>query len=190
MPSEADQDRLHWANIFALRTLHEATLPALLQARNYAVRQLLQERNDLLEEWYSKLGLLFCMAGLTFPPSFFTEGSNLEDLKSSTPKQISSLRATPTPCFHTSSHLLASSYRCVLVLRTSPLSDAIQGQYGIFICTKQQDSKALYGQPLLREMVDASTQTEDADNADMTLTKIEAPVIEGEIASKKRKRCD
>jgi hypothetical protein len=39
-------------------------------------------------------------------------------------------------------------------------------------------------------MVDASTQTEDADNADTTLTEIEAPVVEGEIASKKRKRCD
>jgi hypothetical protein len=44
-------------------------------------------------------------------------------------------------------------------------------------------------------MVDVSTQTEDPD-ADTTLTEIEAPVfealedIEGEIQTKKRKKCN
>jgi hypothetical protein len=36
-------------------------------------------------------------------------------------------------------------------------------------------------------MVDASTQTEDADT---TLIEIELPVIEGEVPNKKRKTCD
>jgi hypothetical protein len=42
-------------------------------------------------------------------------------------------------------------------------------------------------QGLLREMVDASTQTEDLDT---TLAKIEPPVLEEEVTIKKRKRCD
>jgi hypothetical protein len=50
MSSEADRDRLRWAGLFALRTLHKATLEALLWARNYAALQLLDERNGLLHE--------------------------------------------------------------------------------------------------------------------------------------------
>jgi hypothetical protein len=50
MSSEADRDRLCWACLFALRTLHEATLEALLRARNYAALQLLDEHNSLLCE--------------------------------------------------------------------------------------------------------------------------------------------
>jgi hypothetical protein len=65
MASEADIDRLHWAHIFALRTLHEATLSDLLGARNYAAKQILRERNNLLRERYSTLGSIFCAAGLT-----------------------------------------------------------------------------------------------------------------------------
>jgi hypothetical protein len=37
-------------------------------------------------------------------------------------------------------------------------------------------------------MVDVSIQTEDA--ADTTLTEIEAPVFDGEIPNKKRKKCN
>lgn len=55
MSTEADLDRLRWAQIFALRTLHEATLEQLLGARNYAVRQLLRERNDVLRDRYLDL---------------------------------------------------------------------------------------------------------------------------------------
>jgi hypothetical protein len=50
MSSEADLDRLRWARFFALRSIHEATLETLLRARNYAARQLLDERNRLLRE--------------------------------------------------------------------------------------------------------------------------------------------
>ena len=53
--SEADTKRLSWSLLFALRTLHEATLQSLLGARNYAVLQLLRERNNLLLEWYLAL---------------------------------------------------------------------------------------------------------------------------------------
>jgi hypothetical protein len=42
-----------------------------------------------------------------------------------------------------------------------------------------------YTQGLLREMVDTSTQTEDADT---TLTEIEQPVLEEVVIIKKRKR--
>lgn len=55
MSTEADLDRLRWAQIFALRTLHEATLEQLLGARNYAVRQLLRERNNVLRDRYLDL---------------------------------------------------------------------------------------------------------------------------------------
>ena len=47
MSSEANQARLCWAEIFALRTLHKATLLELLCTQNYAVRQLLHKYNDL-----------------------------------------------------------------------------------------------------------------------------------------------
>ena len=53
--SEADTKRLSWSLLFALCTLHEATLQSLLGARNYAVLQLLRERNNLLLEWYLAL---------------------------------------------------------------------------------------------------------------------------------------
>lgn len=65
MTSEADIDRLRWAHIFALRTLHEATLSELLKARNSAAKQVLRERNNLLRERYSTLGSIFCASGLT-----------------------------------------------------------------------------------------------------------------------------
>jgi hypothetical protein len=50
MSSDADRDRLCWARLFALRTLHKATLEALLRTRNYATLQILDERNGLLRE--------------------------------------------------------------------------------------------------------------------------------------------
>jgi hypothetical protein len=68
MASEADIDRLCWARIFALRTLHEASLSDLLGARNYAAKQILRERNKLLRERYvgnPTLGFIFFTAGLT-----------------------------------------------------------------------------------------------------------------------------
>ena len=52
MPSEANKARLNWAQIYALRTLHEATLESLLGAQNYATLQPLSERNQLLRERY------------------------------------------------------------------------------------------------------------------------------------------
>jgi hypothetical protein len=55
MSSDTDNDRLRWAHIFTLHTLHEATLLDLLGAQNYAAKQLLRERNDLLREQYSAL---------------------------------------------------------------------------------------------------------------------------------------
>lgn len=57
--SEADTDRLRWSQLFALRITHEATLQTLLGARNYAVLQLLQERNNLLRERYWTIALFF-----------------------------------------------------------------------------------------------------------------------------------
>ena len=63
--SEADTDRLRWTQIFALRTLHEATLQALIGARNYAVLQLLRERNDLLSERYWAMASFLCVSPLS-----------------------------------------------------------------------------------------------------------------------------
>ena len=60
--SEANTHRLNWSRLLALRTLHEATLQALLGARNYAVLQLLKERNDLLLERYLTLAPFFVAA--------------------------------------------------------------------------------------------------------------------------------
>ena len=67
--SEADTDRLSWSRLFALRSLHEATLQALLGARNYAVLQLLKERNDLLRERY--LALAFFIFDALFSHTLF-----------------------------------------------------------------------------------------------------------------------
>ena len=60
--SEADAHRLCWSQLFALRTLHEASLQILLGARNYAVLQLLRECNDLLRERYLAPALFFYVA--------------------------------------------------------------------------------------------------------------------------------
>ena len=76
--SQADNDRLLWSQIFAIRTLHEANLRSLLSARNYAVLQLLSERNHLLHERYLELGPLIFLVSLTHLSSFFCHwrGSN------------------------------------------------------------------------------------------------------------------
>jgi hypothetical protein len=58
MSSNAENPRLIWAEIFAIRNIHEATLQTLISTRNYATLQLLDERNKLLREQYSWLGLL------------------------------------------------------------------------------------------------------------------------------------
>jgi hypothetical protein len=50
MSSQADSNRQHWAHLFALRTVHEATLEILLRAGNYATLQLFDEHNGLLCE--------------------------------------------------------------------------------------------------------------------------------------------
>ena len=68
--SEADTDRLSWSRLFALCSLHEVTLQALLGARNYAVLQLLKERNDLLREQY--LALAFSIFDALFLTLFFS----------------------------------------------------------------------------------------------------------------------
>ena len=74
MSSEPDKDRLLWSQIFALRTLHEATLQELLGARNYATIQLLSERNSLLRERYLAMDLFFYVAVflISFLPCFVT----------------------------------------------------------------------------------------------------------------------
>ena len=63
--SQADNDRLLWSQIFAIRTLHEANLQSLLSARNYTVLQLLSERNQLLCERYLELGPLILLVSLS-----------------------------------------------------------------------------------------------------------------------------
>ena len=73
--SEANTDRLSWSRLFALHSLHEATLQALLDARNYAVLQLLKECNDLLRKQY--LALAFSIFNALFLTLFFSGESHL-----------------------------------------------------------------------------------------------------------------
>ena len=107
MSSEADKARLLWSKIFAIRTLHEATLQELLGARNYATMQLLDEHNDLLCEQYLALGSLFCVISLSHLLSLVTGECCSVVPASSTPTTISSRRATQKLCYLTSSHNLA-----------------------------------------------------------------------------------
>ena len=50
--SNRDSDFVPWEEVTELQLLHEATLQDLLKARNGAFRQVLEERNALLCEWY------------------------------------------------------------------------------------------------------------------------------------------
>ena len=76
--SQANNDRLLWSQIFAIRTLHKANLQSLSSAWNYAVLQLLSERNQLLCEQYLELGPLILLVSLSHLYSLFCHrrGSN------------------------------------------------------------------------------------------------------------------
>ena len=69
--SQANNDRLLWSQIFAIRTLHKANLQSLSSAWNYAVLQLLSERNQLLCEQYLELGPLILLVSLSHLYSLF-----------------------------------------------------------------------------------------------------------------------
>ena len=57
MSSPKPRPKLDFRDNMTLRIIHEATLQDLLQARNYAAIQLLEERNALLRERYYALVL-------------------------------------------------------------------------------------------------------------------------------------
>jgi hypothetical protein len=141
MSSEADTDRLRWARIFALRTLHEATLSDLLGARNYAAKQLLRERNDLLRERYSTLTLIICAVSLSHTRHLFvTGGRYLAAPSSSFPRPILSHRVTPTHSSHILSHSLGLFYRFELVTPVVNRLDIIQERYDSLYIFKSFES--------------------------------------------------
>jgi hypothetical protein len=74
-------------------------------------------------------------------------------------------------------------YCCPLLFRTKSRWPSPRNSKQIFII---RYTMLKYTQGLLREMVDTSTQTKDADT---TLTEIEQPVLEEVVIIKKRKRC-
>jgi hypothetical protein len=97
MSSEDNGRMLNFSDIITIRTVHEATLQDFLNARNFAVLQLLRERNQLLEEQY-------CLARLWSSGSlssyllfiFANKGNSSVVPRSSTPNTSSSRRPTPT----------------------------------------------------------------------------------------------
>ena len=96
--------KINFSDVLTLRTIHEAGLQDLLRARNYAVLQLLAERNKLLRERYWLLvSLSKCLVVLTAPLFVVPiNGGNFSVAQNSNTRTTHSSRhPIPMLCFHT-----------------------------------------------------------------------------------------
>lgn len=180
MSSEANKDRLRWAQRFSLRTMHEATLEALLRAQNYAVLQLLSERNSLLRERYFDSDLS-CFSGL----SVFSASSEGVAWRPKDRILRHRLHYTTRPRCAAAVLYRSIRWHSPLPVWSAARWSSSRRSKNKFRC--QPDINIKCAQGLLREMVDVSTQTEDADT---TLTEIEPPILEQNVCIRKRKRGD
>ena len=186
MSSEADKDRLLWSEIFAIRTLHKATLQELLGTRNYAAMQLLSERNDLLRERYLALGLFFCDAPIYHLLSLFCQWR--EFLSGPSIKYSDKDFITPSNPDALLPYIITQSGAIVPLRSGQPSGGHHPGVARVFCYVRGYETYVCTLQGLLRQMTDASTQTKDPDS---TLTNIEPPIFDEEVVPiKKRKRCD
>ena len=182
MPSEADTDRLRWARIFSLQTTHKATLEALLCAQNYAVLQLLCELNGLLVEQYFDPGLLYFYISLISPPCQWRELLGTPKIEYSEDDFI-----TPRDPEALLPYCIAPSGRIIPIRSGQPRGGHRPGVVRIFFLFMIVAIGLKVMQGLFREMVDASTQTDDPDT---TLSEIDPPTVEEGALRKKRKCSD
>ena len=182
MSSEADADRLCWARRFSLQTIHEATLEALLCARNYAVLQLLREHNGLLTEWYFASGLLYFYISRIFPLYQWRELLGAPKIEYSDNDFI-----TPRDPDALLPYCITPSGAIVPLRSGQHIGGLRPGVVRILFLLVIMVIGLKVLQGLLREMVDASTQTDDPDT---TLSEIKPPTVEDGVLRKKRKHSD